>query len=353
MMMEEVLSSYGITEKNSGIRPFGTGLINTSWKITTEKGDFLLQQINDSVFKMPRDIMDNLALLTNHFSKNHPEYLFVAPLPSLKKKNFVRDRKNHVYRLFPFIKNSCSFDIVTDPQLAFEAAAQFGRFTRLLADFDPGRLLIPIRDFHNLRLRFDQFENSLQIAESKRKDESEEEIDFLQAGKGILRVYEDCIREKRLTVRVIHHDTKISNVLFDINSHKGLCVIDLDTVMPGYFISDLGDMFRTYLSPAAEDEPDLNKIEIREDYFREIVRGYSAEMLPVLSSGERRYFFYAGQFAIYMQALRFLADHLNGNRYYPVNYPNHNLVRARNQIDLLKKYQAKEPLFEKILKSIV
>ena len=148
--------------------------------------------------------------------------------------------------------------------------------------------------------------------------------------------YEAIKRDRTIPVRVCHHDTKISNVLFDGND-KGMCVIDLDTVMPGYIIGDVGDMFRTYLSPVNEEEKDLDKILVRKEYFKAIVQGYQSEM-TTLTAKERSLFIYAGQFMMYMQALRFLTDFLKGDVYYPVQYPMHNLVRAGNQLTLLKRF---------------
>ncbi len=152
-------------------------------------------------------------------------------------------------------------------------------------------------------------------------------------------------------MRVVHHDAKINNVLFDIGNDAGLCVIDLDTVMPGYYISDVGDMLRTYLSPVSEEESDLSRIVIREEYFREIAKGYLGEMQLSLSLEEKQYFVYAGKFAIYMQALRFLTDYLYDDIYYSTKYRNQNLIRANNQITLLQRYMEKEDRLNEILNS--
>jgi Ser/Thr protein kinase RdoA (MazF antagonist) len=146
-------------------------------------------------------------------------------------------------------------------------------------------------------------------------------------------------------LRVTHHDTKISNVLFDANDN-GLCVIDLDTVMPGYFISDVGDMLRTYLSPVSEEEADLSKIDIREDYFEAILKGYLSEMKDELSTEELSHFLYAGKFMIFMQATRFLTDYLLNDIYYGAKYEDHNLVRANNQIALLKSLLSKKEMLQ-------
>lgn len=148
-----------------------------------------------------------------------------------------------------------------------------------------------------------------------------------------------------MKLRVTHHDTKISNVLFD-KKGKGICVIDLDTVMPGYFISDVGDMMRTYLSPVSEEENDLGKITVRDDFYRAIVQGYYNEMKDELTETEKKYFFYAGKFMIYMQAVRFLTDHLNDDVYYGAKYEGHNFMRAANQVRLLECLLEKESVLK-------
>jgi Ser/Thr protein kinase RdoA (MazF antagonist) len=150
-------------------------------------------------------------------------------------------------------------------------------------------------------------------------------------------------------LRVTHHDTKISNVLFD-QEGKGLCVIDLDTVMPGYFISDVGDMMRTYLSPVSEEEKELDKIVVRDEFYKAIVEGFYKEMKEELTETEKKYFFYAGTFMIYMQALRFFTDFLNDDIYYGAKYPRHNFMRAKNQLVLLEQLLKKQDQLERILR---
>jgi Phosphotransferase enzyme family len=347
-MIKRVLSAYGLDENKCVVTPFGNGLINHTWKIVSGKSVFLLQKINQQVFREPGYIMDNLGLLSDYFKSSHPDYLFVAPIHSIDGRNHVI-AGNHYYRLFPFIENSYSVNTVNSPGLAFEASRQFGKFTRLLSKFDPDHLHITLPDFHNLTLRFQQFESAIQKGNKKRIIQSAESIRFLQDQQVIVEVFEKIKKHSGFTVRVVHHDAKINNVLFDRRNHQGLCVIDLDTVMPGYYISDVGDMLRTYISPASEEEKDFNKITIRMDYFREIVKGYLGEMQSGLSDPEKQYFVYAGKFAIYMQALRFLTDFLNNDIYYNIQYNDHNLFRADNQIVLLKRFLEKEELLNEIL----
>jgi len=310
-----------------------------------------LQKINQQVFPRPADIMDNCRLLSDYFKTNYPDYLFVSPLKAKNDQNYVMDAENNYYRLFPFVNNSYTCNTVSRPTLAYEAAKQFGKFTSLLAGFDPARLHLTIPDFHNLTLRHQQFEQALLMGARQRIEKSAEIITFLKNQSAVVEIFEKMKKDGSSKLRVIHHDAKINNVLFDQGNDRGLCVIDLDTVMPGYYISDVGDMLRTYLSPASEEEKDFNRIEIREEYFYEVVKGYLGEMQSELSEDEKQYFVYAGKFAIYMQALRFLTDFLNNDRYYQTQYQDQNLVRANNQVVLMKRFIEKEERLNQILQA--
>ena len=348
-MFGSILSKYGFDESEFSVKSFGNGLINHTWKIIYAGKEFLLQKINQQVFKHPLKILENCRLLELFFKKNHPDYLFVAPLLTVDNLNYVTDEENNIYRLFPFVKNSHSFDSVTFPSHAYEAAIQFGKFTRLLSPFDPNSLHITLPDFHNLSLRQKQFDHAIENASAQRMESSGEIISFLRDQNSIVSHFENAKNKNHFKHRIIHHDAKINNILFDIGTGKALCVIDLDTVMTGYYISDVGDMLRTYLSPVSEEESEYSRIEVRVEYFSEIAKGYLGEMRGELTRDEIQYFVYAGKFAIYMQAIRFLTDYLNNDRYYQVRYPGQNLVRANNQATLLKRYLEKEELMDKIL----
>jgi hypothetical protein len=350
-MVGSILSGYGLKERDCSVTVFGNGLINQTWKVTSSDREWLLQRINHRVFTRPLEIMDNLRSLSEYFRENHPGYLFVGPVDTVDGQNFIKEGDDY-YRLFPFVKNSYSCDTVYKPSLAFEASAQFGKFTRLLASFDPSRLHLTLPDFHNLTLRHEQFVSAVKNGNSRRISLCAESISYLESQEGIVTIFENIKRDPSFRIRVIHHDAKINNVLFDCTNDQGLCVIDLDTVMGGYFISDVGDMLRTYLSPAGEEDPEVSRIEIREDYFAEIVKGYLGEMNDGLSTFEKQYFVYAGKFAIYMQALRFLTDYLLNDPYYHITNEHQNLSRANNQIILLNRFLEKEERLKEIIDGI-
>ncbi|HVW97222.1 MAG TPA: aminoglycoside phosphotransferase family protein [Mucilaginibacter sp.] len=346
-MLQNILIAYGLDPQYYQTRPFGSGLINHTWKVTGGDQQFILQRINKKVFKSPLDIAENLHTISVYLSENSPAYVFAAPLPAVDGRLLI-ESEGEYFRLSPFISNSHTVDFLTQSSQAYEAARQFGKFTFLLRGMDTARLKYPLADFHNLTLRISQFENALVKADKEKIRQGATEIKMAEYDSAIGNVYDDLVNGKRIPLRVIHHDTKINNVLFD-EEGKGLAVIDLDTVMPGYFISDVGDMMRTYLSEANEEETDLNKIKVRENFFAAIYAGYMEQMGSVLTNDEKNLFIYAGKFMIYMQAIRFLTDFLNGDVYYPVKYPLHNLERAKNQFRLLESYVAAEPKFANII----
>ena len=340
-MPQSVLPAYGLKEELLTMETFGSGLINRTWKITTADQQYILQRVNHAIFENPDSIAHNIRLIARYLKKHHPDYCFVAPLASSDGSEMIFVKEEGFFRLFPFMDGSHSKDVVDCPEQAYEAARQFGRFTRMLSGVDVTKLKITIPSFHDLSLRYRQFLQALEMGNAQRRDSSHLLVDELFACNDIVTQYEAIKNNPAFKLRVTHHDTKISNVLFD-EANKGMCVIDLDTVMPGYFISDVGDMMRTYLSPVSEEERDFSKIVVREDYYKSLVDGYYAEMKDELTDSEKACFFYAGKFMIYMQALRFFTDHLNNDVYYGAQYEGHNLVRAQNQVVLLQRLLEKE-----------
>ncbi|RYG19895.1 MAG: aminoglycoside phosphotransferase family protein [Chitinophagaceae bacterium] len=329
---------------------FGNGLINSTWKVSESKGEYILQKINTNVFSSPQDISENLVMIKQYLDEVAPEYIFVGPLAT-KDGDYVLQTTSGVYRLFPYVPNSTTIDEVADPDQAYHAAKQFGKFTRMLAAYNPLRLNVSIKDFHNLPLRVEQYKNALLFSSQERMERAQWAIEEIDRHLYIVADFKEIMQQNRLNLRVIHHDTKINNVLLNASTGQGICVIDLDTVMPGYFMSDVGDMMRTYLSPTNEEDTKIQNIVVRPEVFDAIHKGYMEEMNDVLDNAEKELFVYSGKFMIFMQALRFLTDFLNGDLYYRVSGPNHNLNRAINQIVLLNKYVEQEETFENIAHS--
>jgi thiamine kinase-like enzyme len=347
-MLQKVFNAFGLTIDINKAVPFGSGLINHTWKIKNGSNAFILQRINEQIFKDPIAIAYNIEMIGSYLRQHYPDYLFVMPLKSIYKKDIFFDEDNGYFRLSLFVENSHTIDVVKEPEQAYEAAAQFGKFTKLLTGFDATQLKITLFNFHNLSLRYQQFEKALLNGNADRIKQSKKLIQTIIANKSIADIFEKIKLNPHFKIRVTHHDTKISNVLFD-NNNKALCVIDLDTLMPGYFISDVGDMLRTYLSPVSEEEKDFSKIEIRDDYFNAIAKGYLGQLKNELSAEEKNHFVYAGKFMIYMQALRFITDYINNDIYYGSKYEGHNFVRAGNQLTLLQKLMDKEDKLQELV----
>ena len=341
-MFIPILNDFGLAGTQCTVTPFGSGLINHTWRVTdSEDKTYILQQLNATVFPQPFRIAENISRLSDYLQAQHPGYIFPGQVHTLQGPALWHDGRKAYYRLMPFIGPSVAYDVVESPEQAYEAAKQFGRFTRLLSDFPTNDLHITLEGFHDLGARYVQFENALQQGNPARIENATQAIAQIKAQRSLADAYDQIRHDREFRLRVTHHDTKISNVLFD-PENKGLCVIDLDTVMPGYFISDLGDMLRTYLSPVSEEEKDLGKIQVREAYFMAVIKGYVSEMRESLTDTERRHLVYAGQFMTYMQALRFLTDYLHNDRYYGARYEGHNLVRAQNQLELLRQLTERE-----------
>lgn len=347
-MLQEVLSHYNLAPDQLEIEAINNGLINETWLIKNCNSNYILQKVNQNIFKNTAAIAQNVRMIADYLQLHHPEYLFVSPIKTKDNEEMKFIDGKGYFRLMPFVNNSKSIDTVENAEQAFEASRKFGGFTRILSNFPIEKLQITLPDFHNLSLRYDQFLSALKTASAERLQQSEKLITYIKENENIVEVYKHILKDPSFKFRVTHHDTKISNVLFSEND-KGICVIDLDTVMPGYFISDVGDMMRTYLSPVNEEEKDFSKIEIREEYFKAMWDGYMSEMANKLSTEEKAHFIYSGKFMIYMQAIRFLTDHLNNDVYYGAKYEGHNFVRASNQVVLLQKLVEKEAYLQNLI----
>jgi len=349
-LASEVLTAYGFTKENTIITQIGTGLINRTYLLSPPTGQrkFILQNINVSVFKSPLAIADNLKAISSYLSEHALDYLFIRPIPTIENQEMAHIG-DEFWRLLPFVPNAISLDVLTEPKQAFEAAKQFGKLSRLLNDFDAKSLQATIPGFHDLELRYTQFTKALAEAGQFAKAQAEKQIEDALNYKYILDYYISYSHRNDFPDRVMHHDTKISNVLLDEMTFEGICVIDLDTIMPGKFISDLGDMMRTYLCAFSENETDLSLIKIRITYFEATIKGYLSEMKAILTATEKELILFSGKYIIYMQALRFLTDFLNGSIYYPINYPTQNLDRAKNQFQLLHEISLNEKELQEII----
>jgi Ser/Thr protein kinase RdoA (MazF antagonist) len=347
VVLDAVLEVFDFDSGKTEVKPLGEGLINHTYKLQAGSDEFVLQKINTSVFKNPDAIAHNIKLVSDYVAANNPNYYFIVPINSVHG-NQMECIEEGYYRVFPYVNGSHAKTVVQNEAQAYEAGHQFGLFTSVLNGLSVSDLQITIPDFHNVTLRYQQFSASLETGNLDRIAQASNEIKYLQNQKWIADFFETIKANPNFKLRATHHDTKISNLLFD-NNDKGICVIDLDTLMPGYFISDLGDMFRTYLCAVSEEETDFEKVCVRPAIYKSIVQGYLQGANNMLSKDESEHIFYAGQFMIYMQALRFLTDFINNDVYYGAKYPLHNYNRACNQIKLLEDYCSKKELLQQII----
>ncbi len=263
-MLENVLSAYGLPN-DCLIVPHGDGLINQTWTVQAGTRKYILQKINTEIFTEPWKIAENIDRVSEWLQSNEGGNLFPKPIKSLMGDDMLHIPGEGYFRIFDFVRDSLSINVVSTTRQAYEASRKFGEFTHTLSGFPINELHYTLPDFHNLALRHKQFTVALQRAKMERVKKATRLIAYLESLQGISLQYDEILKNPDFKLRVTHHDTKISNVLFDTYDN-GICVIDLDTMMPGYFISDVGDMFRTYLSPVSEEETDFSKIELREDF---------------------------------------------------------------------------------------
>ena len=347
-----ILEGFGLDNSAYRIEKHGSGLINNTFRLHHQSGDakkdFILQRINTHVFKNPYVIVQNHRNASDYLARHHPEYYFLAPVPAKDGRDLF-EWKGDYWRMLPYVAHTHSVNEADNPKQAYEAARQFGRLAHNLSGVEMDNFRPSIPNFHNLTLRYSDFQNAVNNANEERRERSAELIEAFERYSQIPITYEELKTDQNFPDRLMHHDTKINNVLLDDITNEGVCVIDLDTLMPGKLISDLGDMVRTYVSPVSEEEADFSQIMIRDDYYEALMRGYLPELGETLTSTEKEMLFYAGQFMIYMQGIRFLTDYLNGDIYYPVRYLMHNFNRAKNQLTLLQRLNEKEQDLRKII----
>ncbi|MFZ1311408.1 MAG: phosphotransferase [Chitinophagaceae bacterium] len=338
---KEALKVFANQSDEFIVEPVTNGLINQSFKITCNNtgGSFLLQQINHHVFTRPEKVQQNYMLLWKYLREKDIPFIIPEPKHFINDKTFFRDGQNNYWRVFEFISGTKTLNIADNISQAKGVANIFAGFTACFSKFDSNQLHITIPDFHNLSLRFRQFTQSLSNGLNERIRKSQQLIDDLNLRERYVNFYETIIESDEFRLRVMHHDAKISNVLFDTASEKLICPVDFDTVMPGYFFSDLGDMIRSMACSENENSNRYEELNIRKDFYDAIVSGYTEVLNGQLTFSEKKYIHLSGLLMIYMQALRFLTDYLNGDIYYRISYPEHNFDRATNQVILLKNLE--------------
>ena len=339
--------------------PFGNGHINDTYlaRFQTKSGEekYILQRINHAVFKEPRKVMENIERVTRYgrdqvlAAGGNPARQMLALVPTLDNAFFYLDERGNTWRTYDYVHGSMIYEEQTNLRVIYSAAKSFGAFQKLVAGLPGERLHETIPNFHHTRKRFETFLEAVQADRANRAIQVKAEIDFILKREADASVVVDLLAQGRLPERVTHNDTKINNVLIDAETGEGLCVIDLDTVMPGSALYDFGDMVRTGAASAAEDEPLSAKAGINIDLFIQLARGYADAVREMLTESEWELLAFAGKLITYEQAIRFLGDHINGDTYYKIHRPLHNLDRARTQIKMIADMEAKMGLMEAIV----
>jgi len=343
------------------IKAHGGGHINDSYRLvnaSADHSDYLLQRVNHFVFKDVPLLMQNMVLVTDHV---RAKTLMESPgevgrrnltiIPARDGTSYYKDPDGNFWRVLTFIGGHLVFDSTTDPAIAYEGALTFGAFSRMLNDLPADKVGTVIPDFHNMKWRLTQLGQSIRKDVAGRLKEVKKEVDYVESRSKMMLTIHELGEKGEIPLRVTHNDTKISNVLFD-KDKKGLCVIDLDTIQPGWVTSDFGDGIRTLTNTGEEDDPDLDRITMDLELYEAFASGFLDSTRDILSATEKDALLYAGLLFPYMQAVRFLIDYLDGDIYYKVKDPKHNLVRTRAQLKLTQDGEAKMDQLRAIIKKL-
>ncbi len=353
----KVVAQFVDTTNKTDIQPLGKGHINDSYKVSVDNKEYVLQRINHNIFKNVHELQNNILRVTSHIrqklkdrGETDLDRKVLSLIPASDGKLYYEDSKGSFWRMMPFIKDSKSYEEI-NPELAYRAGLAFGEFQSMLADMPGEPLFEIIKDFHNIESRLEQFRESVRADRANRVVEVQNLIDEIEKRADEMCKAEQLHREGKLSKRTNHCDTKVNNVLFDEND-RVLCVVDLDTVMPGYVLSDFGDFIRTGANTGAEDDKNLENVNVDIDIFEGFTKGYLQNGISFLSDTEIQNLAFGTKLLTYMQTVRFLTDYINGDTYYKIAYPEHNLVRSRAQFKLLQSLEEKFDVLQKIVKDM-
>ena len=346
--LKEAFSQFKHNSTFVSSKELASGHINDTYLIETDKNSYVLQKINHGVFKNVLGLINNKVLISNHLqnkfthlSKEELKRRVLVFVPIKNENDYCYiDSEGNYWNMMVYINDSITFETVNNVEVAYEGGKLIGDFLNLTSDFDASQLIEVIPKFHDMSFRFSQFENSLKEVSKERLEKAEKYIDVVWSLKEEMHIIQHLKESGEIKLRVTHNDTKISNVLFDTNN-KGLCVIDTDTIMPGIAHYDFGDAIRTICNTAAEDETDLEKVNFNLEFYNAYTKGFLEEIESILSPVELKYLALGAKTMIFIMAIRFLTDYLNGDVYYKTKYAEHNLDRSKNQLKLIESMSEK------------
>lgn len=339
----DIIAQFNLPGSSAGIKPFGSGHINDTYRVeTTSNGcDYLLQKINNYVFKDVDGLMNNMVYVTSHLKKKISEAgedadkQVLTLIPAKSGKYYCLDDKGGYWRMTTFLHKTKSYDLVTTAKQAYQGGLAFGRFQCLLCDLGINLLIDSIPDFLNIEYRLDELHHAIQNNSAARLHSVAPQLAFLLSRAENMKDLLHWGRAGILPKRITHNDTKFNNILLDEQDNVQ-CVIDLDTVMPGYVAYDFGDAVRSIISTATEDEANLSAIRLNIPLFEQFTKGYLSQTVSFLTDQELQSLMKGVLLLPYMQAVRFLTDYLNGDIYYKTQFDGHNLQRTLAQMQLLK-----------------
>lgn len=350
--MQKAINYFQVEGKPVECKVFGHGHINYTYKVTTDTGkEYILQRVNKNVFKDPVALMENVSAVSEFLrTRVDDPRAALHFIPSTDGLFYYRDKRGEYWRVYEFVGGFCLEAPESDADF-YESAIAFGRFQQLLQDFPAEKLHETIPEFHNTINRYAIFEDALEQDMCNRAKSVEAEIGFIMARKGEAGTLQRMRESGELPLRVTHNDTKLNNVLLDKKTRKALCVLDLDTVMPGLSLYDFGDSIRFGASTAAEDEKDLDKVRINLELFRIYTLGYM-RACPSLTEEEVKMLPWGARIITLELGVRFLTDYLEGDQYFKTAYPEHNLVRARTQLKLVADMEENWERMEAIVREV-
>lgn len=349
--IEETIAQFDLEGRLTDYQPYGNGHINDTFLLTCEtaKGSrkYILQRMNHSIFKNPRQLMENVVNVTEYLREvikkqgGDPDRETLNVVKTRDGENYYEDSSHNFWRVFLYIERTLCLEQVESAKDFYDSAVAFGNFQRMLADYPAEKLHETIPDFHNTPSRFRDFQRAVQEDKLGRAKLAKEEIDFALEREKDTPVLLELLAKGKLPLRVTHNDTKLNNILFDADSKKALCIIDLDTVMPGLSHYDFGDSIRFGASTGAEDEKDLSKIELDLSLFETFTKGFLEGCGGSLTEKEIEMLPMGAKLMTYECGIRFLADFLEGDVYFKIHREGHNLDRARTQFKLVADMEAK------------
>ena len=349
----EVVEHFRISGSLSLVEPFGRGHINDTHVVSFVQTDgttqrYILQRINRSIFTDPPSVMENIEQVTRHLSSKiqaageDPLRETLNLVRTFDGSSYYRDSSGEFWRVFLFIEGARTFELAETPQQTYQAGWAFGNFQRQLADFPASQLHETIPNFHNTALRFQSFTEAVQRDSFKRASSVQDEIQFIEEHAAQTHILVDMITQGSLPLRVTHNDTKFNNVMIDDQTGRVICVLDLDTVMPGSALYDFGDAVRTGAALVEEDAPDSSAAGMSLEFFENLAHGYLDVARSFLTPNEVNLLAFSARLITLEQAIRFLGDYLNGDTYYKIHRPGHNLDRARTQIGMVRDMESEE-----------